>query len=834
MLEGHNINSPAPGSIDLDHNIPVGCCQRHGRSSTPLVIATPDDLGTYSPEEPFDSPTTTDSSVPSLVMLPSSPIADKVNLAIEEIISSEQRFVSQLRRLVNIYIPQLHTLFMESEIPSLTRNLQPILDIHSDLSERLEKNRQNRSALCGAIVSYASQLTALHSEFWAGHSGAKALLSRVQSRNPQKWTIWEKERAAECVPEEDGSRPRTFEDLLIAPIWRIFTYHFLVEGLRDTSENDQVDAAVRTMQLVATSVDNTGRLREGEAYTKFILGRMKPVENLNSSFLTSLGPCIRVGALEVAYHEHTTLPKVSHESINSLLSPTTPSVIVSPRDAPRTTHQKATRYKQLVVLLWRGYLVLCKIHDKRMEYEPERWFPLRVDLNTEPTFSTVSLDALRSVEVISSGAVFQHGIRITFGRHVFELGAACPMDRDAWLRDISSARVNSEKGDELVSRSSIRREPGSGAQLTRSKSVPGTSPITTTKGLARALSEGGSRIWKSNRRRKPEKIAIPVEQESSGLEKGAPTSLPSTRSAMSRKSVANHLSSKDVFDQLVAHGCSDLSSVMDPEKYSDRSVTGGGFADIWKGSLQDGTEVAIKVWRFDSIDVSEDDPKKLKRSMREVYHWSKIRHSHIQELLGVVLFKGRVGMVSPWRKHGNLRNYIKKHESVDRYALCLQVAKGMCHLHNSNMVHGDLKASNILVSEDGQVKLSDFDHSILSDCTLAFSDTTNFGGGTLRWMAPELVVPEDEKTPCQRSTKTDVYSLAMEILTTQVPYAEYSHDGAIYKAKDKKKYPNRPQELLGNERSDAMWTLLVRCWNNDPSLRPSATEFLAELEKLMI
>ncbi|KAL5636673.1 hypothetical protein ACGC1H_000584 [Rhizoctonia solani] len=764
MLTGHDINSPAPGYIDLDHNIPFDCCQHHERSSAPLIITTSDICG-CSIKEQFNASTPTNSSVPSLVPSPSSlssPHSEKVNLAIQDIISSEQRFVSQLSRLVNVYIPRLRILFMESEIPSLTRNIQSILDVHTTLASRLEKDRCNISTLCDTIVSYSSELTTLHSEFWAGHSGAKALLDRARIRNPQKWGLWEKERAAECLPEADGSLPRTFEDLMIAPIWRVFTYHFLVEGLRNIFENDRVDTAVRAMRLVATSVDNIGRLREGEAYTRFILGRMKSAKDLNPEFLASLGPCIRIGALEAVYHERTLL-KATPESVNHPPSSTTPPIVTFHGEVPWGTHPKSIKGKQLAVLLWKGYLVLCRIHKKKMEYEPERWFPLRIDPSIQPTSSMVSLDTLRSVEVISSSAAFPHGIRITFGRHVFELGAACAADRDTWLRDISSARVNSEKGNELVSRSSLRRGRGTCIQFTRSKSVPEALPINTVKGLTRVLSERGWSPWRRARNlstRKPEMAALPVEQELSKPDKVSEPTLPSDGCAVSRKSLANYQSSEDIFNQLVAHGCIDLSSAIDPEKTSSRSVAGGNFADIWKGSLRDGTEVAIKVWRFDGI--SEDGPKQLKRAMREVYYWSKLNHPHIQELLGVVLFQERVGMVSPWRQYGNLRDYIKRHPNVDRYALCLQVAKGLAHLHDRDMVHGDLKAGNILVSQDREIKLSDFDHSILSECTLAFSDTTHFGGGTLRWMAPELLlIADDGGIPCQRSEKTDIYSLAM-------------------------------------------------------------------------
>ncbi|KEP47642.1 tyrosine kinase catalytic domain protein [Rhizoctonia solani 123E] len=834
MLTAHDINSPAPGSIDLDHNIPFDCCQ-HECSSTPLMITISDVCG-CSIKEQFDSSTATSSSVPSLIPSPSSlssSHSEKVNLAIQDIISSEQRFVSQLGRLVDIYIPQLHIIFTESEIPSLARNVQSILDVHTILASRLKKDRHDISSLCNIIVSYASELTTLHSEFWAGHSGAKKLLDRARIRNPQKWVVWEKERAAECLPEADGSLPRTFEDLMIAPIWRVFTYHFLVGGLRNISENDQVENAVRAMRLVAISVDDNGRLREGEAYTRFILGRIKSAKDLNPEFLATLGPCIRIGALEVVYYECTSPLKASPKSANHSPSSTTLPVVTFHGEVP---HPKSIKGKQLAVLLWKGYLVLCKIHEKKMEYEPERWFPLRIDPSIQPTSSAVSLDTLRSVEVISSSATFPHGIRITFGRHVFELGAACAADRDTWLRDISSARVSFEKGNELVLRSSLRKGRGTCIQFTRPKIVPEALPINTVKGLARALSGAGWSPWRRARNsstRKPEMIAPPVEQElsKSGSEKATESTLLSDGCAVSRKSVANYLSSKDIFDQLVTHGCIDLSSAIDPGKFSSRSVAGGAFADIWKGSLRDGTEVAIKVWRFDGI--SEDGPKQLKRAMREVYYWSKLNHPHIQELLGVVLFQERVGMVSPWRQYGNLRDYIKKNPDVDRYALCLQVAKGLTHLHDRDMVHGDLKAGNILVSQDEEIKLSDFDHSILSECTLAFSETTHFGGGTLRWMAPELlVVAEDRGIPCQRSKKTDIYSLAMtflEIITAQVPYAEYPSDPTIYGVKDKKIYPSRPQELLESARGEAMWSLLVSCWTHDPLMRPTAGEVLEKV-----
>ncbi|CAE6427614.1 unnamed protein product [Rhizoctonia solani] len=218
----------------------------------------------------------------------------------------------------------------------------------------------------------------------------------------------------------------------------------------------------------------------------------------------------------------------------------------------------------------------------------------------------------------------------------------------------------------------------------------------------------------------------------------------------------------DMLRCLLEHGCDDLSSSIDPDKYSSCRVAEGGFGDIWKGQLHDGTLVAVKVLRWGLMSCKDDERKGFKRMMREIYAWSKLDHENVHKLLGVTLFQGRLGMISKWMAHGNLRDYLSRNPSVDRHKLCVQIAQGLEYIHDSNMVHGDLKASNILISSDNTVKLTDFDYSLISECSLLFSDTTRMGGGTLRWMAPELVLQECS----QRSKQTDIYALGMTFLGT--------------------------------------------------------------------
>ncbi|KAJ1300895.1 hypothetical protein OPQ81_003321 [Rhizoctonia solani] len=121
-----------------------------------------------------------------------------------------------------------------------------------------------------------------------------------------------------------------------------------------------------------------------------------------------------------------------------------------------------------------------------------------------------------------------------------------------------------------------------------------------------------------------------------------------------------------------------------------QALLGGNFGDIWRGKLNDGTDVAVKVWRISWL--STENHKILKRLTREIYNWSKTNHANVHQLLGVMMFQGRVGMVSRWMPNGNLQEYLSKHKTADRYQLCAQVSKGVQYLHAKSIIHGDLKA----------------------------------------------------------------------------------------------------------------------------------------------
>ncbi|CAE6474308.1 unnamed protein product [Rhizoctonia solani] len=215
--------------------------------------------------------------------------------------------------------------------------------------------------------------------------------------------------------------------------------------------------------------------------------------------------------------------------------------------------------------------------------------------------------------------------------------------------------------------------------------------------------------------------------------------------AVGMEVINQHSSMRDMFDLLCQHGCTDLSSKMDTTREDIVNMTGGGFGDIWKGELRDGTIIAIKIWRSSVIE--QFDYKTLKRAAREAHFWSRMRHTNVHELMGVVIFKDRfIGMVSEWMENGNIYEYTRRNPQINRFQMCAQVESGLDYMHKIDAVHGDLKGLNVLVSSDGAAKLADFGLSTMAESSLEFSETSSSQAGSIRWAAPELLSTESPKS----------------------------------------------------------------------------------------
>ncbi|KAJ7862080.1 kinase-like domain-containing protein, partial [Mycena leptocephala] len=157
------------------------------------------------------------------------------------------------------------------------------------------------------------------------------------------------------------------------------------------------------------------------------------------------------------------------------------------------------------------------------------------------------------------------------------------------------------------------------------------------------------------------------------------------------------------------------------------------------------------------------------------------------------------------------------------------VALGLQYLHEKNVVYGDLKAINILVTLSRRACIADFGLSSISNAlTLRFTHSTpKAPGGTVRYQAPELFQGE-----ISNQFGSDVYAFACvcyEILTGRVPFRELPNDVAVVFRVANGKRPSRPTSCSGNTAFDSLWELLQNCWDGRPSMRPTAPQVVERL-----
>ncbi|KAG8881195.1 hypothetical protein FRB98_004507 [Tulasnella sp. 332] len=224
----------------------------------------------------------------------------------------------------------------------------------------------------------------------------------------------------------------------------------------------------------------------------------------------------------------------------------------------------------------------------------------------------------------------------------------------------------------------------------------------------------------------------------------------------------------------------------------------GGWSDVWRGELYDeerGTTeaVAVKIFLPVKTGISPEAERLVgerlqKRLHREVHAWHGLDHPRIAPLRGFALeSNGTPWLVSPWFSNGDVMSYLqgyseeKQGRPLDRWKLVRQVAEGLAHLHSQQIVHGDLKGTNVLVDLNGDAALCDFGLSKrYKDCTAAYH-TTNVVMGAPRWCAPVKFTFATVKTgkevvddpSIDRTEASDMYafaSLSLEVIIRHILY----------------------------------------------------------------
>ncbi|KAF8889717.1 hypothetical protein CPB85DRAFT_1333584 [Mucidula mucida] len=305
----------------------------------------------------------------------------------------------------------------------------------------------------------------------------------------------------------------------------------------------------------------------------------------------------------------------------------------------------------------------------------------------------------------------------------------------------------------------------------------------------------------------------------------------------------------------------------------------GFFSDVYRGTWRDRT-VAIKV-------LAETTPRKL--FIHEVEIWKTLSHPNVLKLYGASSTSGDPPwfFVSPYEQNGTLTEYLRqveggrirtsslpefrysmgnisalartKEESLavplaqgrvrsgsgsvdvaeydtkglDLLKFVYEIAKGMQYLHSKGVLHGDLKASNVLVNDEFRCVITDFGQSEMKSEAFRLSGTP-LPHGALRWQSPEIMMGLSGLTPA-----VDVYAFAMtcmEILSMgRVPWAYVGDDTVrhfVLKENSRPLIPITPYTKPGNP--PVLQELLRNCWHRESKLRPDFVTIVKDVKMMRL
>ncbi|KAG7094838.1 hypothetical protein E1B28_005647 [Marasmius oreades] len=126
----------------------------------------------------------------------------------------------------------------------------------------------------------------------------------------------------------------------------------------------------------------------------------------------------------------------------------------------------------------------------------------------------------------------------------------------------------------------------------------------------------------------------------------------------------------------------------------NHALTGGGFADIYKGTSGD-MSVCLKVLRVHLAETEEKKRRIIADFCQEALIWTQLRHPNILPLLGVntELFPSGFCLVSPWMGNGDIVSFLKLNPNHDKLQPICEIMAGLEYLHTlpPPIVHGDIK-----------------------------------------------------------------------------------------------------------------------------------------------
>ncbi|KAG9008699.1 hypothetical protein FRB93_006245 [Tulasnella sp. JGI-2019a] len=281
-----------------------------------------------------------------------------------------------------------------------------------------------------------------------------------------------------------------------------------------------------------------------------------------------------------------------------------------------------------------------------------------------------------------------------------------------------------------------------------------------------------------------------------------------------------------------------------------KSVVSTSYCDIYQGIYAPARlKLAMKCPRIFDEGTTQAEVVE-RRYKREAKIWLSLNHVNVLPFYGVIERFSITYLVSPWVALGDLSKFVAdrlkyfEHQPLiqdsvsdqkraaflafDEAAIVHGIASGLAYLHACGVIHGDIKAANILLADSLTPLLGDF--GLTKDDEFNVTSPGSKGSGTSRWKSPGL------NNDLPRTPKTDIFALGMtivEILTGREPFPDMRSNLKVYLAVVQGRRPSfEPLSRKGKDLRP-LWELAASCWQEKPEDRPTAAQVVGRTLPLL-